>query len=132
MQQQGSIWEELVMQSKFIYVINANGEVVDNRLVDEESIILNKNETDKPLPDGLFKPHFDLFKERWYEGATAEELAEVEKVLNGEVSELTDAEKLAQTVSDLEIKDMEKDLLITQLGQKMTDLEIQLIESEGK
>lgn len=120
------------MQSKFIYVINTNGEVVGNRLVDEESITLNKNETDKQMPEGLFKPRFDLFKERWYEGATAEELAEVEKVLNGEVSDLTDAEKLAQTVSDLEIKDMEKDLLISQLGQKMTDLEIQLIESEGK
>ena len=120
------------MKFKFIYVINAKGEVVDNRLVDEESITLSKNETDKQMPEGLFKPRFDLFKEQWYEGATGEELAEVENVLNGEVSDLTDAEKLAQTVSDLEIKDMEKDLLIKQLGKKMTDLEIQLIESEGK
>lgn len=120
------------MQSKFIYVINANGEVVDNRLVDEESIILSKNETDKPLPDGLFKPHFDLFKERWYEGATAEELAEVEKVLNGDGSDLTDIQKLAQTVSDLEIKIIEKDLLTEQLGQQISELEIQLLESEGK
>lgn len=118
------------MQSKVIYKIDVNGEVEGTRLP-EEDVCLERNETDKPIPDGLFKPRFD-FETGWYEGATQEELLTVENILNGnEEVALTDVEKLAQAVSDLEIKDMEKNELIVQLGQQVTDLEIQLLESEG-
>lgn len=118
------------MSPNLLYKIDVSGEVTGTRLSDGNGC-LGQNETDKPIPDGLFKPRFD-FETGWYEGATQEELLAVENVLNGNTEvALTEVEKLAQAVSDLEIKDMEKNELIVQLGQQVTDFEIQLLESEG-
>ncbi|KRN62102.1 hypothetical protein [Carnobacterium maltaromaticum] len=78
-----------------------------------------------PPPEPNWKPRFNFRSDKWTETATDEEMAE-------SVAELTEFEKLVQTVSDLEIKDLEKEVLIEQLGQQVTDLEIQLMESEGE
>lgn len=69
------------MQSKFIYAIDLNDKVVDVVLADED-YTLTKNETNKPIPDDLFNPRFDLNKNVWYEGASTAELEEVQNTLN--------------------------------------------------
>lgn len=93
------------MQSNFIYEINGKGEVVNIRVSNEEQD-LQKNETDKPIPNGLFKPLFNMKKKSWYEGASKEELAAVEDVLNATETPKTpeeEIEELKEKVRLLEI-----------------------------
>lgn len=51
---------------------------------------------------------------------------------NLEEPEQSESERIMQLLSDLEIKYMEKEALLEQLGQQMTDLEIKLLESQGE
>lgn len=93
------------MQSNFIYEINGKGEVVNIRTSNDEQEI-QKNETDKSIPDGLFKPLFNMKKKSWYEGASKEELAAVEDVLNATETPKTqeeEIEELKEKVKELEM-----------------------------
>lgn len=76
----------------------------------------------------FFKPKYDFSKEKWVESATNEELENA----NAEVE--SSSQLLAQSVSDLEINDIEKEVKISdlgkqneELGQQISDLEIMFL-----
>lgn len=76
----------------------------------------------------FFKPKYDFSKEKWVESATNEELENA----NAEVE--SSSQLLAQSVSDLEISDIEKDIKLNtlekqneELGKQLSDLEIQIL-----
>ena len=78
--------------------------------------------------DYLLSPKFNFIENRWVESATNEELENA----NAEVE--SSSQLLAQSVSDLEINDIEKDIKLNtlekqneELGQQLSDLEIQIL-----
>lgn len=93
------------------------------QIIVEDDFDVKEPYTEIPPPQPCWKPVFDFKKNQWTDAATEEDT-------QTPISELTEFEKLVQTVSDLEIKDLEKEALIEQLGQQVTDLEIQLMEGE--
>ncbi|WP_193553854.1 hypothetical protein [Carnobacterium divergens] len=112
---------------EFIEVINVDekGNIVDSDLAIKE--MFKETEFTKFQWEGFFlKPRWSFSLNKWIETATDDELnPPVEK------EELTSEEELAQQVSELEIKDMEKDILIEGLGQQLSDLEIMVIGGKG-
>lgn len=108
---------------KFIEVIQIDekGNVEIPIVVDKETF--EEMEFIKFQWEGLFlKPKWSFRLNKWIETATDDEL-------NPPVEEedLTSEELLAQQISELEIKDMEKDILIEDLGQQLSDLEIMFL-----
>lgn len=75
-------------------------------------------------PSDLFKPKWSKTLNKWIEAATDEEINPPF------LEELTKEEELAQQISELEIKDMEKTILIESMGQQLSELEIMI--SGGK
>ena len=101
--------------------IDEEGNVKESKVVNKENF--EESEYTKFQWEGLFlKPKWSFRLNKWIETATDDELnPPVEE------EELTSEEELAQQVSELEIKDMEKDILIEDLGQQLSDLEIMFI-----
>lgn len=90
------------MQFKFIHEINSEGLVVNVRLADSQEPLKPK-ETDITMPDGLFKPRFDLVKKKWFESATKSELLEVEKILASEEPK-TELELVQQELEEQKLR----------------------------
>ena len=92
----------------------------------------DKQSVDKPFtliapPQPNWKPSFNHSTQEWSETATDEEMFPPK-------TNYTEFEKLAQSLSDLEIKDMEKEIKLgelekqnEELGQQLSDLEIQML-----
>ncbi|MDT1997225.1 hypothetical protein MX633_11165 [Carnobacterium divergens] len=101
--------------------IDEEGNVKEAKVVNKETF--EESEYTKFQWEGLFlKPKWSFRLNKWIETATDDELnPPVEE------EELTSEEELAQQVSELEIKDMEKDILIEDLGQQLSDLEITVL-----
>ncbi|WP_413488468.1 hypothetical protein [Carnobacterium divergens] len=101
--------------------IDEEGNIKEAKVVNKETF--EESEYTKFQWEGLFlKPKWSFRLNKWIETATDDELnPPVEE------EELTSEEELAQQVSELEIKDMEKDILIEDLGQQLSDLEIMFI-----
>lgn len=98
------------MQSNFIYEINEKGEVLNIRVSNEEQD-LQKNETDKPIPDGFFKPLFNMRGKSWYEGASKEELDEVAAILN--------AVEIPKTAEE-EIKELKEKVRMLEIAERVS------------
>lgn len=101
--------------------IDEEGNVKEPKVVNKESF--EESEFTKFQWEGLFlKPKWSFRLNKWIETASEEEVNPPH-----DKEELTNEEALAQQVSELEIKDMEKDILIEDLGQQLSDLEIMFI-----
>lgn len=87
------------------------------QMIVEDDFVVEEPYTDVPPPIPNWKPIFDFVSKSWEERATEEEM-------NTSVEESSKEEILAQQISELEIKNIEKDILIESLGQQMSDLEI--------
>ena len=105
--------------------IDEEGNIKEAKVVNKETF--EESEYTKFQWEGLFlKPKWSFRLNKWIETATDDELnPPVEE------EELTSEEELAQQVSELEIKDMEKDILIENLGQQLSDLEIMVLGGNG-
>ena len=77
-------------------------------------------------PQPCWKPVYDWNANKWIETATDEEMHPSDPE-----EEPTTEEMLAQQVSDLEIKDIEKNDLIEKLGQQVSELEIMILGGNG-
>lgn len=109
-----------------IFEIDKTGNVIGSQLEHDD---FQETSVLKRGWEGYFlKPKYDFSKEKWVESATNEELEDA----NAEVE--SSSQLLAQSVSDLEINDIEKDIKLNtlekqneELGQQLSDLEIQIL-----
>lgn len=104
---------------KIVYKVLEDG---FEQCVVEEDFEVVKPYTDIEPPQPNWKPVFDFQKKQWIETATEEDM-QIPEV------GLSESEKIMQALSDLEIDALKKDSLLEQLGQQVTDLEIQLLEN---
>lgn len=101
--------------------IDEEGNLKESKVVSEETF--EESEYTKFQWEGLFlKPKWSFRLNKWIETASEEEVNPPH-----DKEELTNEEALAQQVSELEIKDMDKDILIEDLGQQLSDLEIMVL-----
>ena len=98
---------------------------VEQQFIDVE-IETPKGWTEVWPPQPCWRPVYDWDTNKWDETATNEEMhpSDLEE-------EPTTEEMLAQQVSDLEIKDIEKNDLIEKLGQQVSELEIMILGGNG-
>lgn len=108
---------------KFIEVIEIDeeGNLKEAKVVNKENF-QESEYTKLPWNELFLKPKWSFRLNKWIETASEEEVNPP-----NDKEELTTEEALAQQVSELEIKDMEKDILIEDLGQQLSDLEIMVI-----
>ena len=106
---------------KIYYKIDANGYPLESKVFSTEETAAEEGYNYPSWEELLLKPKWSEKMNKWVETATDEELNPPE------MGGLTREEELAQQVSELEIKDMEKDILIESMGQQLSDLEIMIL-----